>query len=61
MNSSKLERLNISNNKITSESFRRLASQFANSNSLKLLEIRYNNISSSDIELLVAELKAAKN
>ena len=61
MNSSKLERLNISNNKITSESFRRLASQFANSNSLKLLEIRYNNITSSDIELLVAELKAAKN
>lgn len=61
LNSSKLERLNISNNKISSESFRRIATQIANSNSLKLLEVRYNNISSPDIELLVAELKATKN
>ena len=45
----KLERLNISNNKINSESFRRLASEVSNSTSLKLLEIRYNNISSMDV------------
>ncbi len=60
-NCPKLERLNISNNKISSESFKRIATHLANSNSLKLLEIRYNNFASADIELLVSELKAARN
>jgi Ran GTPase-activating protein (RanGAP) involved in mRNA processing and transport len=48
----KMERLNISNNKIGSEGFKRLAAFIANSRSLKLVEMRYNNIGSGDAEYL---------
>lgn len=61
VNCTKLERLNISNNKITGESLRRIASQLAASGNLKLLEMRYNNIGSGDVEVLVGELKAVRN
>jgi Ran GTPase-activating protein (RanGAP) involved in mRNA processing and transport len=53
----KLERLNISNNKISSESFKRIVPSLARSKSLKMLEFRYNRIDSSDIDYLVGELK----
>lgn len=48
----KFERLNISNNKISSEAFKRVVPYIASSKSLKLLEIRYNSISSADIDYL---------
>lgn len=48
----KLERLNISNNKVGSEAFKRLAPAFAASKSLKMLEVRYNNISLADVDFL---------
>jgi Ran GTPase-activating protein (RanGAP) involved in mRNA processing and transport len=57
----KFERLNISNNKIGSEAFKRLAPAVANSKSLKLFEVRYNSIGSSDVEYLTGELKKARN
>lgn len=56
-----MERLNISNNKITSEAFKRLAPGLAASKSLKMLEVRYNSINSADVDYLTGELKRAKN
>ncbi len=51
--SPKIERLNISNNKITSEAFKRIVPAIAASKSLRLLEVRYNNIGSGDVDYLV--------
>lgn len=59
--SPKFERLNISNNKITSEAFKRIVPSITASKSLKLIELRYNNINSGDVDYLTGELKRAKN
>lgn len=59
--SAKLQRLNISNNKISGEGFSRLVYPLSESKSLKLLEIRYNAIGTSEIEHFVSELKNANN
>jgi Ran GTPase-activating protein (RanGAP) involved in mRNA processing and transport len=48
----KFERLNISNNKIGSEAFKRIVPGLAASKSLKLVEVRYNSISSGDVDYL---------
>lgn len=48
----KFERLNISNNKITGEAFKRLAPALASSKFMKMVEVRYNNISSADVDFL---------
>lgn len=50
--SPKFERLNISNNKINSEAFKRIVPAIAASKSLKLVELRYNSISSGDVDYL---------
>ena len=57
----KFERLNISNNKIGSEAFKRLAPGLAKSKFLKMVEVRYNSISSADVDYLAGELKKSKN
>lgn len=57
----KFERLNISNNKIGSEPFKRLVASIAGCKSLRMFEVRYNNISSADVDYLAGELKRSKN
>ena len=57
----KFERLNISNNKVTSEAFKRLIPGLAASKSLKMVECRYNQINSGDVDYLATELKQAHN
>jgi Ran GTPase-activating protein (RanGAP) involved in mRNA processing and transport len=59
--SPKFERLNISNNKIASEAFKRIVPSLAASKTLRLLELRYNNINSGDVDYLTGELKRSKN
>ena len=53
--------MNISNNKIASEAFKRLVPAISASKSLKLIEMRYNLINSGDVDYLTGELKRAKN
>jgi len=48
----KFERLNISNNKIGSEAFKRIAPALAGSKFLKMVEVRYNSINSADVDYL---------
>jgi hypothetical protein len=53
--------LNISNNKISSEAFKRIVPALASSKSLKMIEARYNLINSGDVEYLTGEIKRVKN
>lgn len=59
--SKSLARLNISNNKITGEGFERISEAIARSRSLKLLELRYNNIGDEDMKNFVRLLKDSGN
>jgi Ran GTPase-activating protein (RanGAP) involved in mRNA processing and transport len=59
--SPKFERINISNNKITSEAFKRIIPSITTSKSLKLFELRYNAVNSGDVDYLAAELRRSKN
>ena len=57
----KFERLNISNNKIGSEAFKRIAPALAGSKFLKMVEVRYNSINSADVDYLAGQLKKNRN
>ena len=58
---SKLERLNIANNKINNDTFARIVNTLARAPNLKLLQCRHNAIESSAIEMLTKQLKSENN
>lgn len=57
----RLERLNFSNNKLGRRGFSHMKQAICNSESLKLLEIKYNQIPTEEVASFVSDLKKSNN